>query len=123
MEFFFPAAPYIPLEAQGPFLLAIEEWQLHEYWYRHLRHQEGMTVARFIRVLATAIKYQLDPGGRMKDYRVVQAKANALERYYYLFCTVAARYFGDDQLTVATLVPQALEPNRKPRVPLLGPLR
>ena len=36
---------------------------------------------------------------------------------------VAARYFGDDQLTVATLVPQALEPNRKPRVPLLGPLR
>ena len=29
---------------------------------------------------------------------------------------VAARYFGDDQLTVATLLPQALDPNRKPRV-------
>ncbi len=28
---------------------------------------------------------------------------------------VAARYFGDDQLTVATLVPQAPDPNRKPR--------
>lgn len=28
---------------------------------------------------------------------------------------VAARYFGDDQLTVATLVPQPPDPNRKPR--------
>jgi zinc protease len=33
---------------------------------------------------------------------------------------VAARYFGDDQLTQATLVPQAPDPNRKPRVPALG---
>ena len=31
--------------------------------------------------------------------------------------SVAARYFGDDQLTVATLLPQPLDPNRKPRVP------
>ncbi len=30
---------------------------------------------------------------------------------------VAARYFGDDQLTVATLVPQPAEPGRKPRQP------
>ena len=28
---------------------------------------------------------------------------------------VAARYFGDDQMTVATLVPQPIDPNRKPR--------
>ena len=31
--------------------------------------------------------------------------------------SVAARYFGDDQLTQATLVPQAPDPNRKPRTP------
>jgi zinc protease len=31
--------------------------------------------------------------------------------------TVAARYFGDDQLTIATLLPQALDPNRRPRPP------
>ena len=29
--------------------------------------------------------------------------------------SVAARYFGDDQLTTSTLVPQAADPNRKPR--------
>ncbi len=31
--------------------------------------------------------------------------------------SVAARYFGDDQLTVTTLLPQPLDPNRKPRTP------
>ena len=39
---------------------------------------------------------------------------------------VAARYFGDDQMTLATLLPQALDPNRKPRkpsVPITGDLR
>ena len=39
---------------------------------------------------------------------------------------VAAKYFGDDQMTVATLIPQALDPNRKPRkssIPLTGELR
>ena len=29
---------------------------------------------------------------------------------------VAAKYFGDDQMTVATLIPQPIDPNRKPRV-------
>ena len=33
---------------------------------------------------------------------------------------VAARYFGDDQLTVATLRPQALDPTRKARTPPPG---
>ena len=33
---------------------------------------------------------------------------------------VAAKYFGDDQLTVATLRPQALDPNRKTRTPPPG---
>ncbi len=33
---------------------------------------------------------------------------------------VAAKYFGDDQLTVATLRPQPLDPNRKPRTPPPG---
>jgi zinc protease len=32
----------------------------------------------------------------------------------------AARYFGDDQLTVATLNPQPRDPNTKPRVPPAG---
>ncbi len=32
---------------------------------------------------------------------------------------VAAKYFADDQLTVATLLPQPMDPNRKPRVPSL----
>ena len=33
---------------------------------------------------------------------------------------VAAKYFSDDQLTVATLRPQPLDPNRKPRTPPPG---
>ena len=33
---------------------------------------------------------------------------------------VAARYFGDDSLTVATLLPQPVDPNRKPRVAIPG---
>lgn len=33
---------------------------------------------------------------------------------------VAARYFGDDQLTVALLRPQPLDPQRKPRTPPAG---
>ena len=33
---------------------------------------------------------------------------------------VAARYFGDDQLTVATLLPQPIDKNRKPRAPPPG---
>jgi zinc protease len=36
--------------------------------------------------------------------------------------SVAARYFGDDQLTVGTLRPQPVDPNRKPRRPSV-PLR
>lgn len=34
--------------------------------------------------------------------------------------SVAARYFGDDQLTVGTLLPQPVDPNRKPRTPPPG---
>jgi zinc protease len=34
--------------------------------------------------------------------------------------SVAARYFGDDQLTQAVLLPQPLDPNRKPRMPAAG---
>jgi zinc protease len=34
--------------------------------------------------------------------------------------SVAAKYFGDDQLTVAILRPQPLDKTRKPRVPLPG---
>ncbi|MEP6964064.1 MAG: insulinase family protein, partial [Polaromonas sp.] len=30
---------------------------------------------------------------------------------------VAAKYFSDDQLTLATLLPQPMDPNRKPRAP------
>ena len=30
---------------------------------------------------------------------------------------VAAKYFSDDQMTLATLLPQPMEPNRKPRPP------
>jgi len=29
---------------------------------------------------------------------------------------VAAKYFGDDQMTVATLIPQPIDPNRRPRM-------
>jgi zinc protease len=34
--------------------------------------------------------------------------------------SVAKKYFSDDQLNIATLVPQPLDPNRKPRVKLPG---
>jgi len=33
---------------------------------------------------------------------------------------VAARYFGDDSLTVATLLPQPLDKTRKPRAAPAG---
>jgi zinc protease len=33
---------------------------------------------------------------------------------------VAARYFTDDALTVATLLPQPVDPNRKPRPAIPG---
>jgi zinc protease len=33
---------------------------------------------------------------------------------------VAARYFGDDQLTIATLRPQPPDPNRRSRAPAPG---
>ena len=33
---------------------------------------------------------------------------------------VAAKYFGDDQLTLATLLPQPVDPNRKPRAAAPG---
>ncbi|OYY97318.1 MAG: peptidase M16 [Polaromonas sp. 28-63-22] len=33
---------------------------------------------------------------------------------------VAAKYFGDDQMTMATLLPQPIDPNRKPRQPAAG---
>ena len=33
---------------------------------------------------------------------------------------VAAKYFGDDQMTMATLLPQPIDPNRKPRTPAAG---
>jgi zinc protease len=36
---------------------------------------------------------------------------------------VAARYFGDDALTVATLLPQPVDPTRKPRLPTAGAWR
>jgi len=36
--------------------------------------------------------------------------------------SVAARYFGDDQMTQAVLVPQPMDPNRKPRAPVAGDL-
>ena len=35
---------------------------------------------------------------------------------------VAAKYFSDDQMTQATLLPQPLDPNRKPPKPA-APLR
>jgi zinc protease len=34
--------------------------------------------------------------------------------------SVAARYFGDDQLTVGVLRPLPVDPNRKPRTPPAG---
>ena len=36
---------------------------------------------------------------------------------------VAAKYFGDDQMTQATLLPQPLDPNRKPRAASTAPTR
>ncbi len=59
-----------------------------------------------------ALGLPLDAGERLVDrLRGVQA---AQVR------AVAARYFGEDQLTVATLRPQALDPGRKARTPPSG---
>jgi zinc protease len=59
-----------------------------------------------------ALDLPLDTGERLIA-RLRQVSAAQVQ-------AVAARYFGDDQLTVATLRPQPLNPNRKPRTPPAG---
>ncbi len=56
--------------------------------------------------------FPVDAGERLIQ-RLRQVKAEQVR-------DVAARYFGDDQLTVATLVPQPIDRNRRPRAAPAG---
>ena len=53
----------------------------------------------------------LDALKRIDGVEVVSVVGRRLEPTQ----AVAAKYFGDDQMTLATLLPQPLDPNRKPR--------
>ena len=59
-----------------------------------------------------ALGLPLDAGERLVE-RLRRVSAGQVK-------AVAARYFGDDQLTVAILRPQALDPTRKARLPSAG---
>jgi zinc protease len=59
-----------------------------------------------------ALGLPLDAGERLVE-RLRTVSADQVK-------AVAAKYFGDDQLTVATLRPQALDPTRKARTPQPG---
>ena len=59
-----------------------------------------------------ALGLPLDAGERLVE-RLRRVSAGQVKE-------VAARYFGDDQLTVAILRPQALDPTRKTRLPSTG---
>jgi zinc protease len=59
-----------------------------------------------------ALGLPLDAGDRLVE-RLRTVSADQVK-------AVAAKYFGDDQLTVATLRPQALDPTRKARTPPPG---
>ncbi len=59
-----------------------------------------------------ALGLPLDAGDRLVE-RLRAVSADQVK-------AVAAKYFGDDQLTVATLRPQALDPTRKARTPPPG---
>ena len=61
---------------------------------------------------AWAMGLPLDTGPRLIQ-RLRQVTAKQVQ-------AVAAKYFGDDQLTVAVLLPQPRDPNRKPRTPPAG---
>jgi zinc protease len=99
--------------------------------------REGVTEAELQRVKTRWISgeiYKLDSvmnqarelGGAWVMGLPVDANDRLLERLRTVTAdqvkSVAARYFGDDQLTVGVLRPLPLDPNRKPRQPTV-PLR
>ena len=97
--------------------------------------REGVTQAELERVktqwVASEI-YKLDSvfnqarelGSQWVQGLATDAGARLIERLRGVTAeqvkTVAGRYFGDDQLTVATLLPQPPDKNRKPRTPVAG---
>ena len=97
--------------------------------------QEGVTGAELARVKTQWVAsevYKLDSlfnqarelGTQWAQGLPVDAGALLIERLRAVTAEqvkqVALKYFGDDQLTVATLLPQPLDKTRKPRTPPLG---
>jgi zinc protease len=95
--------------------------------------QEGVTPAELARVKTQWVAsevYKLDSlfnqarelGTQWAQGLAVDAGAQLITRLRAVTAeqvqAVAQRYFGDDALTVAHLLPQALDKNRKPRLPL-----
>jgi zinc protease len=97
--------------------------------------KEGITAAELARVKTQWVAqevYKLDSvfnqarelgtqwaqgfGVNAGDQLIAQLRAVPAEQVQ----SVAQRYFGDDALTVAQLVPQPLDKNRKPRAPVPG---
>jgi zinc protease len=94
--------------------------------------RDGVTAAELQRVKTRWIAgeiYKLDSlmeqarelGGAWVMGLPIDADERLLERLRHVtgaqVQAVAAKYFGDDQLTVGTLWPLPLDPNRKPRTP------
>jgi zinc protease len=97
--------------------------------------REGVTEAELNRVKTQWIAgevYKLDSimnqarelGGFWVDGLPLDASERLIERLRGVTAdqvkAVAAKYFGDDQMTVGILRPQPLDPNRKPRTPPPG---
>jgi zinc protease len=97
--------------------------------------REGVTEAELKRVKTQWIAgevYKLDSimnqarelGGFWVDGLPLDASERLIERLRGVTAdqvkAVAAKYFGDDQMTVGILRPQPLDPNRKPRTPPPG---
>jgi zinc protease len=101
--------------------------------------REGVTEAELHRVKTSWVAaevYKLDSvmsqarelGGYWVEGLPLDAGERLIERLRGVTAeqvkAVAAKYFGDDQLTVGTLRPQPIDPNRKPRAPATNePLR
>ncbi len=93
--------------AAGELKRVINQWTASEVYQQDSVFNQGrMLGANW--AMALPLNFETDVMERLRSVTPEQVQS------------VAARYFGDDELTVATLLPQALDSMRKPRTPLPG---
>ncbi len=93
--------------AAGELKRVINQWTASEVYQQDSVFNQGrMLGANW--AMGLPLNFEIDVMERLRSVTPEQVQS------------VAARYFGDDELTVATLLPQALDSMRKPRSPLPG---